>query len=303
MVRIGTEFSERGTRRSPEWLTKSRSSAPATWRAAWSAVCCATATQPTASAPPTPTPANDPTWPRSASRPSIRMRAPIEGAASIVLAVKPQVLGSVVAESESRAAHGSAADLDRRRRAEHGDCAWCPARHRRIVRCMPNTPALYGAGVTALFANERVTPPQRAAAESILSAVGHVIWVDDEAAIDAVTAVSGSGPAYFFYLMEAMIDAGVALGLDEATARTLTLKTAYGAAVMANESDLRASGVAAQRHVARRHHRTRDLGARCRTMQDADRNKRCVMPRSGRSNSRRSSARSDMRCIVSAAPI
>lgn len=73
-------------------------------------------------------------------------------------------------------------------------------------------------------------------AESILSAAGHVIWVDQESAIDAVTAVSGSGPAYFFYLMEAMIDAGIALGLDAATARTLTLKTAYGAAVMANES-------------------------------------------------------------------
>ena len=101
---------------------------------------------------------------------------------------------------------------------------------------MPNTPALYGAGVTALFANDRVTAQQTAAAESILSAAGHVIWVAQESAIDAVTAVSGSGPAYFFYLMEAMIDAGVALGLDVETARTLTLKTAYGAAVMANES-------------------------------------------------------------------
>ncbi len=107
-----------------------------------------------------------------------------------------------------------------------------------IVRCMPNTPALYGAGVTALFANGHVTPHQADAAESILAAVGHVIWVNDEAALDAVTALSGSGPAYFFYLMEAMIAAGVELGLDAETARTLTLKTAYGAALMANESDV-----------------------------------------------------------------
>ena len=103
---------------------------------------------------------------------------------------------------------------------------------------MPNTPALYGAGVTALFANGHVTPQQADTAESILAAVGHVIWVNDEAALDAVTALSGSGPAYFFYLMEAMIAAGVELGLDAATARTLTLKTAYGAALMANESDV-----------------------------------------------------------------
>jgi len=159
----------------------------------------------------------------------------IDGAAAIVLAVKPQVLGAVVRDLArtlqrdqlliSIAAGVPSAPIARW--ARHGNG---------IVRCMPNTPALYGAGVTALFANDRVTPPQRELAESILAAVGHYIWVRDEAALDAVTAVSGSGPAYFFYLMEAMIDAGVALGLDVETARTLTLKTAYGAAVMANES-------------------------------------------------------------------
>jgi len=159
----------------------------------------------------------------------------IDGAAAIVLAVKPQVLGAVVRDLAktlhrdqlliSIAAGVPSAAIARW--ARHGNG---------IVRCMPNTPALYGAGVTALFANDRVMPRQREIAESILAAVGHFIWVRDEAALDAVTAVSGSGPAYFFYLMEAMIDAGVALGLDPETARTLTLKTAYGAAVMANES-------------------------------------------------------------------
>jgi len=161
--------------------------------------------------------------------------AAITGAAAIVLAVKPQVLGNVVADLAktlrpeqlliSIAAGVPSNAIERWSRHGNG-----------IVRCMPNTPALYGAGVTALFANDRVTPRQRQIAESILAAVGHIIWVPDEAAIDAVTAVSGSGPAYFFYLMEAMIEAGVALGLDAETARTLTLKTAYGAAVMANES-------------------------------------------------------------------
>ncbi len=161
----------------------------------------------------------------------------IEGAASIVLAVKPQVLRSVVQDLKpelrpTQLLISIAAGVPSTAIAQ-----WCPT-NTGIVRCMPNTPALYGAGITALFANECATSQQKAAAESILSAVGNVIWVDAESAIDAVTAVSGSGPAYFFYLMEAMIDAGVALGLDEKTARALTLKTAYGAAVMANESDL-----------------------------------------------------------------
>ncbi|MCX7065900.1 MAG: pyrroline-5-carboxylate reductase, partial [Proteobacteria bacterium] len=95
-----------------------------------------------------------------------------------------------------------------------------------------------GVGVTALFANDHVTPRQAAAAESILTAVGEIVWVTNEAALDAVTAISGSGPAYFFYLMEAMIEAGIDLGLDATTSRMLTLKTAYGAAVMANQSDI-----------------------------------------------------------------
>ena len=161
----------------------------------------------------------------------------IDAAASIVLAVKPQVLRSVVQNLKGTLREGQLLISIAAGVPSTAISKWCSS-DMGIVRCMPNTPALYGAGVTALFANNRVTPQQRAAAESILSAVGHVIWVDSEGAIDAVTAVSGSGPAYFFYLMEAMIDAGVALGLDEATARTLTLKTAYGAAVMANESNL-----------------------------------------------------------------
>lgn len=105
-----------------------------------------------------------------------------------------------------------------------------------LVRAMPNTPALIGAGASGMYANARVSDDQRSRAESILRAVGTVVWVADEGALDAVTALSGSGPAYFFLMMEALEQAGVALGLDTATSRLLTLETAFGAAKMALES-------------------------------------------------------------------
>jgi pyrroline-5-carboxylate reductase len=157
----------------------------------------------------------------------------VRGAELVVLAVKPQVLQAVLADLTelgcdqlivSIAAGVPISSLQ----------SW--TRHdQAIVRCMPNTPALLGAGITALFANEQVTDDQRALAEAVLGAAGKTLWVQAEALLDAVTAVSGSGPAYFFYLMEAMIEAGVALGLDERTAKTLTIETAYGAALMARE--------------------------------------------------------------------
>ena len=106
-----------------------------------------------------------------------------------------------------------------------------------IVRTMPNTPALVGSGATALFANPAVNKEQKNLAESILRAVGMTLWVDDEGLMDAVTALSGSGPAYFFLIMEAMEDAGHRLGLPQDTARLLTLQTAFGAAKMALESN------------------------------------------------------------------
>lgn len=110
-----------------------------------------------------------------------------------------------------------------------------------IVRCMPNTPALVQAGATALFANAAVNEAQRAQADTILRAVGIALWVSSEADIDAVTAVSGSGPAYFFLVMEAMQAAGEKLGLASDEARQLTLQTALGAAQMAIASDVDAA--------------------------------------------------------------
>ncbi|MGE8648944.1 MAG: pyrroline-5-carboxylate reductase [Acinetobacter sp.] len=103
----------------------------------------------------------------------------------------------------------------------------------RIVRVMPNTPALVQTGAHGLFANEEVGSNDRELASQVLASTGLTIWVNSEAQIDAVTAVSGSGPAYFFYMMESMIRAGKNLGLDEKVATALTLQTALGAAQMA----------------------------------------------------------------------
>lgn len=105
-----------------------------------------------------------------------------------------------------------------------------------IVRTMPNTPALVQTGATGLFANSRVTSAQKVLAENIMRAVGVAMWVEEEQHMDVVTALSGSGPAYYFYIMEAMEKAGTQLGLSESTARLLTIQTALGAAKMAMES-------------------------------------------------------------------
>lgn len=110
-----------------------------------------------------------------------------------------------------------------------------------VIRCMPNTPALVGEGMTGLFAREEVSEQQRQNAQSLLGSVGKYCWFDNEADLDLVTAVSGSGPAYFFLLIEAMQEAAVELGLAPDVARQLCLQTALGAATMAASSDLEAS--------------------------------------------------------------
>lgn len=158
-------------------------------------------------------------------------------AAAVVLAVKPQViksvlepLGPVLREQKSLvisiAAGVREPDISR----------WLGGQIA-VVRTMPNTPALVRAGATALYANEYVSQNQRDLAESLLRAVGIIQWLDDETLLDIVTALSGSGPAYFFLLMETLEAAAIELGLPEQTARLLTLETALGAARMALESD------------------------------------------------------------------
>lgn len=153
----------------------------------------------------------------------------------LVLAVKPQAMQAVATEiaasvQETRpliisiAAGIRVADLMRWLQSE------IP-----VVRAMPNTAALVGSGAAGLYANPLVNERMRAAAESILRSVGVTVWLADEAHLDVVTALSGSGPAYFFLVMEALEHAAIAEGLDPPTARLLTLETAYGAAKMALE--------------------------------------------------------------------
>ena len=157
----------------------------------------------------------------------------------IVLATKPQVLKDVcLALAPSLTAGQLLVSI-----AAGISCAslsnWLGARP--IVRCMPNTPALLRQGVSGLYANADVSPAQRELAEQLLAAVGLAVWLENEQQIDAVTAVSGSGPAYFFLLIEAMTAAGEQLGLPKAIAAQLTLQTALGAAHMAVASDVDAA--------------------------------------------------------------
>lgn len=155
----------------------------------------------------------------------------------LVFAVKPQVMRAVAEGLRttvqrrrplivSIAAGIRSADLER----------WLGG-NLAVVRVMPNTPALVGAGAAGLYANARVTQAQRDQAEGILRAVGITVWIADESLMDAVTAVSGSGPAYFLLAIEALEHAAVKCGLEPGAARLLAVQTAFGAAKMALESN------------------------------------------------------------------
>jgi pyrroline-5-carboxylate reductase len=154
----------------------------------------------------------------------------------IVLAVKPQILRPVTEELAETAQARQPLVISIAAGVREPDIRRWLGYDAAIVRTMPNTPALVGSGATALFANAQVNDEQRQMAESIMRSVGLTVWVDSERMLDAVTALSGSGPAYFFLLMEALEKTGVQLGLAPETARLLTLQTAFGAAKMALES-------------------------------------------------------------------
>lgn len=154
----------------------------------------------------------------------------------VVLAVKPQAIAKVIADS--KAAFDSAAVLIVSIAAGINQASlstWLGS-DKSIVRCMPNTPCLVQTGATGIHANQNVSDEQRDLAENIMRSVGISVWVDNETEIDAVTAVSGSGPAYFFLLMEAMEESALELGLSRATAQLLIEQTALGAAKMALEA-------------------------------------------------------------------
>jgi pyrroline-5-carboxylate reductase len=154
----------------------------------------------------------------------------------VLLAVKPQIMQPVATQLAdlvpnpgplfiSIAAGITTAQLDR----------WL-AQSGSIVRVMPNTPALVGNGAAALFATPNTSAAERTAAESIIGGVGIAEWVDDEALLDVVTALSGSGPAYFFLFIEIMEKIAVELGLEQAVARKLAIETAHGSALLARQS-------------------------------------------------------------------
>ncbi|GAB5412699.1 MAG: pyrroline-5-carboxylate reductase [Congregibacter sp.] len=163
-----------------------------------------------------------------------------EGSDVVVLSVKPQIMRKVCEEiapvlRENQLAVSVAAGIpaDSLHRWLGGNIA--------VVRCMPNTPSLLGVGASGLFAHGAVSRAQRDQATSIMQAVGVVRWVEDEALLHAVTAVSGSGPAYFFQFMEAMIAEGQRMGLDAESARTLCAQTCMGAGRMLAEADVDAA--------------------------------------------------------------
>jgi len=173
--------------------------------------------------------------------------AAIQGSDIVVLSVKPQVMREV---TQALNPHVSSSPplfisiaagirLDALRR-------WLGHRVP-VVRVMPNTPALVGCSASALFASPQVTPAQRISAENILRAVGMTLWLTEESQMDAVTALSGSGPAYFFLVMEMLQKSATRLGLPAEQAALLTLQTAFGAAKMALES--REDAAALRAHV------------------------------------------------------
>lgn len=156
----------------------------------------------------------------------------------VILAVKPQVMAEAIASIAPAVESNGALVISIAAGVTIASMqAWLGAKAA-IVRCMPNTPALLGCGASGLYANNNVSDRQRGHAAAIMGAVGTTSWVDTEQSLDAITALSGSGPAYFFLFMEAMIDAGCELGLDRDTATKLTLQTGLGAARMALESEV-----------------------------------------------------------------
>jgi pyrroline-5-carboxylate reductase len=157
----------------------------------------------------------------------------VRDAAIVVLAVKPQGARQVMSALAPQLARTGTlvVSVAAGVRLESLE-SWCPGVP--FMRAMPNRPALIGAGVSGAFAPLALSREQRAAGQRVLEAVGEVVWVDSEDAIDAVTALSGSGPAYFFLLAELMAEAGSGLGLERATAERLARVTLYGSGLMAD---------------------------------------------------------------------
>lgn len=154
----------------------------------------------------------------------------------LILAVKPQQMKAVITEIAPSITQqliiSVAAGIESDQINE-----WLNDKKASIVRAMPNTPVVIAKGMIALFANSYVTETQKEAAQSLMNALGEVVWLTQESHMHAATALSGSGPAYFFYMMESMVRAGISMGLSETVSKRLILQTALGSVTMAIESD------------------------------------------------------------------
>jgi pyrroline-5-carboxylate reductase len=172
---------------------------------------------------------------RLAARLKVRASAAIDARAleadTIVIAVKPQDLRAAVAPLAGKLRGKLVISVAAGIRL--GDLSRWLGGYARLIRCMPNTPALIGAGIAALYAPPGTTAGDKRSAERILGAVGKVVWVKDEALLDPVTAVSASGPAYVFWFIEQLEASALALGLPAQAARQLALETVLGAAKLA----------------------------------------------------------------------
>jgi pyrroline-5-carboxylate reductase len=157
--------------------------------------------------------------------------AAMQGADTLVLAVKPQdmraALSQLSTNLDKKLVISIAAGITLEALSR-----WLGG-HRKLVRCMPNTPALIGAGITGLYAFAEVAPDERKKAETIMSAVGDVVWLAEERLLDPVTAVSGSGPAYVYWFIEQLASSAESLGIPRETALKLAMKTVLGAAQLA----------------------------------------------------------------------
>ena len=162
-------------------------------------------------------------------RASASADAGLADAALVVWAVKPQMFAAAAAPCREHV--GAALHLSVMAGIRSDAIARAVASER-VVRAMPNTPALIGQGIAGLFARAAVTAADRAQVEAVLAATGQMLWVDDEAALDAVTALSGSGPAYVFHLVEAMLEAARRMGLPDDAARRLVVQTIAGSAAL-----------------------------------------------------------------------
>ena len=171
--------------------------------------------------------------------------APIAGSALVVLAVKPQQMREACT-SLAPVVDGVEAVLSIAAGTRIRDISRWLGGYARIVRAMPNTPALIGAGITGVYAPAAVKPADRAAVDKVLAAAGEVVWCDKEAMLDAVTGVSGSGPAYVFYCLEALEQAARELGFAPDDARRLAYATFDGAVRLARASDVDVKTLRAQ---------------------------------------------------------